>query len=493
MKIRLVLPLLAVAVVRTAMAQSPGTFTATGRMTTERLEHTATLLTTGRVLIAGGTANTTSALASAELYDPSTGTFAPTGDMTRTRLHHTATLLPNGKVLIAAGISYYDFPSFDTASASAELYDPLTGTFAATGDMTTARFYHTATLLNNGKVLIAGGNTNGVDLLAGGVPISRLLASAELYDPSTATFTAIGNMTSRRDLHTATLLSNGKVLIDGSGEGLTPASELYDPDTATFSLVTNGPLRGYWDKATLLTNGKVLFASGNDTFGGIAAALYDPSTGTFTDTGNMTSSRSAPETATLLPDGKVLIAGLGSDPTTGQAAHNSELYDLGTGTFSPTGDMATSRTSHTATLLPDGTVLISGGWTSHGTIASAEIYHPAVLVPAPALLSLSGDGKGPGAIQHANTYQAVSAANPAVAGEALVVYCTGLADGSVIPPQVMIGGQRAEVLWFGNTPGFVGLNQINVRLPTGIAPGPAVPVRLNYLGRPTNEVTIGVR
>jgi Galactose oxidase, central domain len=307
-----------------------------------------------------------------------------------------------------------------------------TGSFTATGNLTTPRLGHSATLLTNGKVLIAGGATSG--------PFNVKLASAELYDPFTGTFSITGDMTTARTGHTTTLLPNGKVLIAGG------VSNLNTPFNSSFLA---------------------------------SAELYDPSAGTFISTGNMTAAR-ALHTSTLLSDGKILRAGGAGH---GGPLASAELYDPSTGTFGPTANMTTARCEHSdsATLLQDGKVLIVPG------------DDESVLIPAPRLYSLSGDGQGQGAILHAGSVRVVTASDPAFPGEVLEIYGTGLKDGSVIPPQVAIGGRLAEILYFGKAPGFTGLNQVNVRVPSDIVPGPAVPVRLTDLGRPSNAVTIGVQ
>jgi uncharacterized protein (TIGR03437 family) len=182
--------------------------------------------------------------------------------------------------------------------------------------------------------------------------------------------------------------------------------------------------------------------------------------------------------------------------------NSAEIYDPATGRFTLTGSMTVPRLSHAAVVLSNGQVLISGGQLSSppagpGRVftgsSSAELYTPPVLIPAPVLFSLSGDGKAQGAIWHAATGQVDSANNPALAGEALSMYTTNLAGGGVIAPQVAIGGRLAEVSFFGAAPGYPGYYQVNFRVPSGVAPGPAVILRLTYLSRASNEVTIAVQ
>ncbi len=452
-----------------ASAQTPGTFNATGNMTTARVFHTATLLRDGRVLITGGSGDLgLPPMASAELYDPTAGKFTATGSMTNLRSGHTATLLPNGMVLIAGG---------DGPGGTAELYDPSAGTFSPTGAMNTPRAVHTATLLPDGRVLMAAGSST---------------ATAELYDPSTGAFTPTGSMhKGPYGLTTATLLPDGRVLIT---EGSEVEAELYDPGTGAFS-ETNPRNPWVQGSAALLTNGKVLLAGGNDDPGESALAeIYDPSTGEFTPTGNMIVAV-ADDPATLLADGTVLIAGSNGDG--GFTLASAELYDPATGTFKKTGDMTADRGLHTATLLKNGQVLIAGGLhkaaTSWPPLSSAELYTPASMIPAPALFSVLTDGVEQGAIWHSAAGEIISSGHPAIAGEALSMYTTNLAEGGLVPPQVAVGGKLAQLLYFGAAPGYPGYSQVNFVEPQNVAPGPAVSVGLTYLSRPSNTVTMAVQ
>ncbi len=287
---------------------STGTFSATGDMTAGRAFHTATTLADGKVLIAGGGELDTSGsgssvppLATAELFDPATGKFTPTGSMPTGRILHTATLLADGRVLIVGGGS-------DTTpnSAPGMLYDPTKGTFTPTGSLVAVRMMHTATRLADGRVLITGGIGETPAGVAGSSS-NGALAASELFDPGTGTFTATGDLGIGRLGHTATLLGDGRVLIAGGADnfnitstsGATPvpmasstSAELYDPAAGTFSPTGALTTARVFHVAAPMPDGHVLLVGGD---GGMSGALsggtptdllksaeaYDPASGTF--------------------------------------------------------------------------------------------------------------------------------------------------------------------------------------------------------------------
>ncbi len=370
-----------------AFAVPTPNFAPSGILGTGRAFHTATLLDDGTVLLAGGAGSSLlgqgSYLSSAEVYDPVAGTFSAAADLNTARSNHTATLLNNGEVLIACGSgAFQSVRGFGFGPiANAELYDPASTTFAVTGSANTARTYHTATLLHNGKVLIAGGTGEGA---LRGLPVPVPLGNAELYDPATGTFTATGNMNATHSSHTATLLNNGKVLIAGGSDGNTDTTaELYDPSTGTFTLTGSLNIGRGEHTATLLNNGMVLIAGGFDiNSNSVASAeLYDPRAGTFTLTGNLNTGR-ADHTAILLNNGMVLVSG-GFNTNNGTLA-TVELYDPVAGTFTVTGSMNSTREDQTTTLLNSGTALIAGGIDFYSNVLnSSELYQPSMLTLTP--------------------------------------------------------------------------------------------------------------
>ena len=332
----------------------PG-WSATGSLLAGRASHTATLLRDGRVLVAGGLGGPRDrALSSAELYDPSTGEWTATGAMVRARSDHQAVLLSDGRVLVI-GVDGRD----------AELYDPTTASWSVTGNPKTPRFEYTATLLANGRVIVVGG--------VGGAGGEGYLTSAEIYEPGSGEWRDAAPLGTARSQHSATLLADGRVLVAGGRTSFDPArasAELYDPSSAAWSVT--GPMRTARAShgAVLLSDGTVLVVGGS-IVAQAANELFDPRSGEWR-TGERAWGGLGP-TVLLVDDGRVLVMdGLSGtievyDPRSPAAAGAT-----------PSAAQTNHGVGASVTLLPDGRVLIAGGhrFFSVGGLATAHIYDP---------------------------------------------------------------------------------------------------------------------
>src|SRR5882724_8051902 len=292
------------------------------------------------------------------------GTWAPIADMNQPRAEHTATLLANGTVLVAGGRDAAGQPL-----ASAEIYDLATGSYTLLASPLPAPVWgHTATRLDDGTVLIAGGQRG-----------ARYRRAAQLFDPASDTFAALTPMSTPRGRHTATLLRDGRVLLVGGTDGSKPLAslEVYDPTTRTFSRASSALVLARQDHtATLLPDGRVLVAGGSNTSGALNfAELYDPTAGTVSPAGPLNVPRTLASAALLL-DGTVLVAG--GQTTTSEDLDSAEVYDPAMNAFARlTAPMGTTRSGHLGVqLLHNGKVLISGGTSGGQLVTSAEVYDP---------------------------------------------------------------------------------------------------------------------
>lgn len=324
-------------------------------MVTGREGHTATLLADGRLLVSGGDDDFGTSFASAEVFDPATGTFSATAAMAMPRTQHTATRLQDGRVLVTGGTDSPDALTGQTASA--EIYAPATGTWSSAPSMSFPRVYHTATLLPDGRVLVVGG-----------FDVSSYLGSAEVYDPVANTWSATGALTNPRGFHTATLLADGKVLVTGGiGYSVMADAEVYDPATNTWSVAANMAYSRYLHAATLLGNGDVLVAG----YAGYSE-VYSPVANTWTTVGGLKSVMVP--TMTLLGNGKVLAVGGVDDIDMCRAG--MDVFDPATGMWTASGALGVGRCSHSQTLLGNGKVLVAGGvggFLGQSAVASAEV------------------------------------------------------------------------------------------------------------------------
>jgi len=338
-----------------------GDFTGiSGTMSTARAYHTATLLPSGSILVAGGQSAPNAPLATATVFSPTTGVFTPTpSTMSLSRSNHTATLLTNGRVLIAGGFTNQT----STAPTNvAEIYYPNTQLFVPTASMTYARGNHTATLMPDGSVIVLGGNSS-----SGGY-----LNTVEQYSPNAVTWTTLNPMPVALSNQTATLLTNGDILVIGgkTASGPSNAAYLFNPTADTWTTLASMPTALYDHTATLMFDGRVLVAGGNDGLGSTYVSyIYNPGSNTWAATcsGNCLTQARSGHTATLLPNNTVMITGGIGNPTPTYV----EVFRIDGSSWAPVGVFPAARTAHTMTLALNGLLYAIGGYTGTSYYASA--------------------------------------------------------------------------------------------------------------------------
>lgn len=342
-----------------------------GEMSQGRNAPAATLLMDGTVLVSGGEGKTSAGfppLATAERFDPKTGVFTLVGRMRNARLGHAAVRLQDGRVLLAGGLG----------RRTAEVFDPATNEFTAVGDMSTSRFFPTATLLKDGRVLVVSGEAG-----------SRRLATAELFDKATGQFAATGSLPEPRVGNDLAMLPDGRVLVVGGVNDKKQALAsvlVYDPEAGTFSPHGELAVARAGAQAVPLPDGTVLMAGGivrspeGDEVLLDSIEVYDPASGKGRVIGRLGETRTA-HGALLLPDGKVLVAGgwtSWTDPPV--ETLTAELIDPATGAVTPVDPTNESHPQGAMLLLADGRALIVGGigeWGPQGYLSrTAELFVP---------------------------------------------------------------------------------------------------------------------
>jgi len=356
----------------TFAAPASGTWTVIANLHNARESHTATLLSNGNVVVAGGQSNG-NVIANTEVYSPTTGAWTTSGNLNTARASASAVLLSSGSVMVAGGCVS---ACLSGNTRTAELYNSVNGSWSYTGSMATARVYFGMVLLSSGKVLAVGGCTGQDSNGCTGVT-----ARAEIYNPSTGTWSATGSMNAARGAFTASLLQSGKVLvaggIDGTGNPIKSA-ELYDPSTGKFTYTASMSTARDEHSATLLASGKVIVTGGENlsSVSTTTCEIYNPSTKTWSSAGNLSTARQE-HTAVLLANGNILVSG-GNKQTasTTTVLSSAELYNSTTGAWSKTGSMNAARVGHSSTLLQSGKVLNAAGSDAANELNSAETYQP---------------------------------------------------------------------------------------------------------------------